>query len=870
MFASLTGSRSSFLLALLFSLGGVWTNEARAEDGAKPPEVQRKTHCFLPTQISVGRDFYVFGPTGYKRMGAEDTMQIAFFRFRINQADKVYLSVFDPDASGGHDAFFFQRSSPTVFTVYGGPGAHSLEAYAGIEASKEQKGKVLASKKFLKEYDNQWYHFGPFKVTDGEIIGEWSYFKVVAQALSGGYENNFRLAAWPGEAAQGFCYKMSLTMQHKAGLTTEFFVEVPRGMPRIFEMSYDIDASGGQAYLDTIRRTFKLTRSSSGKWVRNQIDLDPDETGARCIYRFVKGTQKRTNMSFTFTDADGRPLRLFSSQGAVDIEPRPIVAVSHQEPEPEEEVPEITDPCLAYVFDASKSFDPDDENLNYEWDFGDETPKSQRIKVTHVYAKPGKYTVSLSVNDGSQGNCAIAKTSQEVVANLRPEAVAEAPEALITGDEGAFDGSKSSDTPGDVLTHHWEFGDGKEADGEVVQHAYQKGGTYNVTLTVKDDKNGRCSTASTTRIVRVNTPPVADAGEDIFLSKTDPVDPFEVTLDGSKSHDPDGDQLSYFWEFGDGDKGEGVTVKHVYPKGGTYPVKLTVKDDSGLPGDTDTDEAKVVLNRAPTAIAGGPRIGCMNEEVRFDGTRSVDLDGDGLAYIWDFGDGEKGEGPSPKHAYTKPGEYTVTLTVDDGRDTNISRHTVSQSVRIIESPVAIIKPVEPNMVEHPILFEADHEKNPQDRKLTYLWDFADGEKGEGTNVQHTFKKGGEYEVKLTVTDDSGLDCGASTARLTLRINTPPVPSLGIKDKICCIDQEVQFDASASADADGDGLSYLWDFGDENTSTEVTPVHIYRKGGVYKITLTVTDTSGLPGASASVTSIARVNRPPKAAFTVEGL
>jgi PKD repeat protein len=840
--------------------------EEPKESAAQAPKVAKETHCFLPTDHTFGRDFYIFGPTAARKLGAEDPVQIAFFRFRADLTEDIYISVFDPDASGANDAFYFTRGSPTAFTIYGGAGALTDPGSRGLTPTAEQKGKVLASRKFHKEYDNQWYHFGPFQALDGEVIGDWSYFKVVAHALEGGVENDFRLAGFPRSGGEGFCYKMALNMQHEIGLTTKFFIEVPKGMRQIVEMNYDVDATGGQLFLDTPKRSFRLASSRSGKWIRNQIDLEPDETGVRCTYRFVKGAQRRTNMILTFVDANDQLLRLFSSEGPVDAISMPVVMVE----EKPEDIPQVKDPCLAFRFDASKSFDPDNQNLTYEWDFGDDTPKSDKVRVTHVYEKPGKYTVTLTVNDGSQGNCAVGKTVQEVLANTRPIPVIKAPEALVVGQPGTFDGSESKDTPGDILTHFWNFGDGKTAQGEVVEHAYEKGGVYTVKLTVEDDKKTRCSSASIEKAVRVNTPPVADAGEDVNMNKTNVDDPFEVPLDGSKSHDADGDKLSYYWEFGDGEKGEGAKIKHVYPKGGTYTAKLTVKDNSGLPGDTATDEAKIMLNRAPTAILDLPRVGCLNDEIRFDASRSLDLDGDGLTYEWKFGDGETGEGARPKHQYKKPGAYTVQLIVDDGRGTNISRHTIQQEIRILESLVAIIKPVAPNATGQLITFEADDAQNPKDRELTYAWDLGDGEKAEGKTVNHAFQKGGEYKVRLTVADGTDLNCGRAVAEKAIRINTPPTPSLEILDKICCVNQEVKFDASKSKDPDGDGLKYLWDFGDGNTSEEVSPTYIYRKTGVFKITLTVTDSSGLPGASATATAIARVNQAPNAVMTVEGL
>ena len=836
--------------------------------------VSKTSHVFLPTDSSNGRDFYVFGPKASKGLGAEDSVQVLFFRFKATTKEDIYISVFDPDASGANDSAYlgnvFGRNTTTSFAVYGGNGAYTRLNTKESVTETEQAGTKLADKSFTKEYNNDWYHFGPFKVTDGEMVNNWSYFKIVVHAKTGGLENGFRLAASPKATGQGFAYKMSLSMQHKIGLKTEFFVEIPHGMTKLEEMNYDIDFTGGSVYVETKRRTFKLSPSRSGKWMRNRLELLQEEAGDRAIYRFVKGPQKRTNMTFMFLDANGQPLRLFSGDGAVEVESRPMMQarIEPQPPEPEEkvEIPEDRK-CLAFLFDASKSFDPDNQNLSYSWDFGD-GKKSNRIRTTHLYDKPGEYEVVLVVNDGSQADCAIAEAKKTVVANLRPKAVAEVTEQLVVGQAGKFDGSKSSDTPGDILTHAWDYGDGTQGKAEITDHAYQKGGTYTAKLTVTDDKNSRCSSDTDTKIVRVNTPPVADAGKDQFVSETDPTKPFVVTLDGSGSTDADGDKLSYLWDFGDGEKGEGMRVTHTYPKGGTYTAKLTVNDNSGLPGDTDDDEAQIVLNRAPTAIAGGPRVGCANEEIRFDGTRSVDLDGDGLAYLWDFGDGKEGNGATPTHLYEKAGTYTVKLTVDDGRGTNISRHTATQTVTIIEAPVATIKPVGHSAVAQAVTFEADTSKNDANRKLTYVWEFGDEAKAEGTKVTHTYAKGGAFNVKLTVADGSGLDCGQASSVMTMQVNTPPTPSLIIANKICCVGQEVSFDGSGSKDLDGDKLKYLWDFGDENTSEEIKPTHIYKTAGVFKITLTVSDTSGLPGSSAQASAIAKVNQKPVAAFTVE--
>ncbi|MBI1730773.1 PKD domain-containing protein [Candidatus Acetothermia bacterium] len=55
-----------------------------------------------------------------------------------------------------------------------------------------------------------------------------------------------------------------------------------------------------------------------------------------------------------------------------------------------------------------------------------------------------------------------------------------------------------------------------------------------------------------------------------------------ITLDASKSSDPDGKIAKYSWDFSDGTKAEGATITHTFAKAGSYSVKLTVTDDKSL------------------------------------------------------------------------------------------------------------------------------------------------------------------------------------------------------------------------------------------------------------------------------------------------
>src|SRR5205823_323931 len=53
-------------------------------------------------------------------------------------------------------------------------------------------------------------------------------------------------------------------------------------------------------------------------------------------------------------------------------------------------------------------------------------------------------------------------------------------------------------------------------------------------------------------------------------------------FDGSRSHDPDGDAITFLWRFGDGRQSAAMRPAHAYAKPGIYTVRLVVTDSLGL------------------------------------------------------------------------------------------------------------------------------------------------------------------------------------------------------------------------------------------------------------------------------------------------
>jgi PKD repeat protein len=150
-----------------------------------------------------------------------------------------------------------------------------------------------------------------------------------------------------------------------------------------------------------------------------------------------------------------------------------------------------------------------------------------------------------------------------------------------------------------------------------------------------------------------------------------------VTLSGAASSDPDGDVLTYAWDFGDGTTGTGATPQHTYADNGNYIVTLTVTDPAGAEATTTT--SVTVFNVAPTvnAFAGGTVL--PNQAYAATGSFG-DPGADSWTATVDYGDGSgaqplalSGTSFSLSHAYAAAGSYTVTVTVTDDDGSSASK-----------------------------------------------------------------------------------------------------------------------------------------------------------------------------------------------------
>jgi PKD repeat protein len=369
--------------------------------------------------------------------------------------------------------------------------------------------------------------------------------------------------------------------------------------------------------------------------------------------------------------------------------------------------------------------------------------------------------------------------------------------------------------------------------------------------------------------------------------------------------DPDGDNLTYSWDFGDGDDGGGSTVRHPYATAGTKTVTLSVSDGRASPVTTTQD---VRINALPTpainlvygttAVPGQrrnipyvgqgfvftgnagvpidpapPAPGCPDPPASPAPAGSSDPEGAIGAFAWDLnndGTFEAAGANAPAPAFPA-GMHTVGLRVTDS---DLAVATTTLQFRVNAAPTArfLIDPTAP-LINTQTTFSSTS-TDPDDAALTHSWDLDnDGvfcETGEtGQNVARSFATAGTYPVRLMVTDSGGLS--RAVTRNVVVQNTVPTASVSHSPAAPIPGQAAMFRASVRSPTGKAIQSMQWDFDfdpskdqfDVNASG-ATVARAFSSAGRKTIGLKVQEVGG---GYTIVDHTLVVNSPPRAAFTV---
>lgn len=228
--------------------------------------------------------------------------------------------------------------------------------------------------------------------------------------------------------------------------------------------------------------------------------------------------------------------------------------------------------------------------------------------------------------------------------------------------------------------------------------------------------------------------------------------------------------------------------------------------------------------------------GCTPLKVSFTNTSSGTSAN--TTYAWSFGNGNTSVLTNPSAIYYTEGTFTVTLTITDGTKTSVK----SKQVNVYKKPTADFSwSASKGCSAFTVNFNST--STAGDGYLSsYYWDFGDGsvQQSYSSSTSHTYQSIQKASVTLTAANQYGCYSTVTKNDIIETID-PLVADFSVDQTVLCkISEQVAFTNKSS----GPGtLTYLWDFGDGGTSTEINPTHVFNQKGIYTIKLTVTSSEG---------------------------
>lgn len=479
-----------------------------------------------------------------------------------------------------------------------------------------------------------------------------------------------------------------------------------------------------------------------------------------------------------------------------------------------------TTPCKGTAVSFTTGLSASDVN-RFTWTFGDTSAPiiTTRPYEDHTYFTNGTYSVQLIIRDVLGCFDTLVKNNYIRVdgptARFSTALAGSCLNSLVV-----FNDSSSSDGIHPLQSWMWNYGDGitDSLTAGPFQHAYANSGQYLVGLKVRDTKGCIDSVRMTAPFV-VSQPTAA-------FSTTD-----TLTCPGQAIHFTNaslGTNLTYVWDFGDGQTAVTANPVHVYAADGVYNVKLTVFDLYGCSDSLIQTALVTIISPRANFIMSDSIAFCPPLLVQF-----TDMSTNALSKVWDFGDATSSPLDNPSHFYTIAGVYRVRLTVTGpGGCTNYMERTITvkgPNGSFTYTPQAGCNPLRANFVGH------------TREDAFFIWDFNDGnlENSADSTIAHTYIHPGTYVPKMILMDAFG--CKVPIVGTDTIVVKGVTAKFGFNPQALCDSGLVTFTDSSFAN---DVISqYQWNFGNGQFSNASNPSVVYAAPGNYYPSLIVRTASG---------------------------
>ncbi len=222
----------------------------------------------------------------------------------------------------------------------------------------------------------------------------------------------------------------------------------------------------------------------------------------------------------------------------------------------------------------------------------------------------------------------------DVVTNAFQGALTGASELSDSFSEQAYDPDG-----GEIVSYQWDFGDGSTSTDKEPVHTYVSTGKYEAILTATDDEGNSCDSLMTVVVSSEdeNDPPAVRVQASTLTALTGLENSISFR---AVTEDPEGDSLTYLWDFGDGTSSSEKNPTHSYGAAGEYQPSVTVTDANGASSSAHICllvlpvlEEEDTTTFSPFSISCDPNPGVFSFEVDTSVTVAVSL-GPGTPDTW--------------------------------------------------------------------------------------------------------------------------------------------------------------------------------------------------------------------------------------------
>ncbi len=292
--------------------------------------------------------------------------------------------------------------------------------------------------------------------------------------------------------------------------------------------------------------------------------------------------------------------------------------------------------CDNLKIDFTNNTTVDFGTLGYTWKFGD-GKQSSAINPSHNYDNFATYTIVLIANTGF--GC-IDSVSKIITPIESPKADFNLVANACTRDIISLN-NLTSVPANTTMTYAWELGDGNVSNQTNLTHQYLLPGTYTAKLTAVAS-NGCFSSKELD--INIALKPLAG-----FIAN-DVCEGAQTSF--SNVSDGFGQNVSYFWTFGDGNASSDATPNITYDDPGAYRVVLRVSNNVCF----DTMEKMINVYPNPVLNPSVTTANLGNGSMQFNSNATG-----AVSFIWFFGDGGTSTQENPLYRYIGDNIYTATV-----------------------------------------------------------------------------------------------------------------------------------------------------------------------------------------------------------------